>query len=145
MVCLGFEPGAAGWQAQTKPRSYGGQSLTLRLQLFYDDIGHWCWQHKSAEIQGSSVKLTIEKTNGYDGRPGPVVMGGDSCSKGCEFESRHCILDRHFSHLFVVTNYNVCLKRQKMKKRPGLAHKKTTNGCYFRNLFWIKVLIANSG
>ena len=24
MVCLGFEPGAAGWQAQTKPRSYGG-------------------------------------------------------------------------------------------------------------------------
>ena len=24
MVCLGFEPGAAGWQAQTKPQSYGG-------------------------------------------------------------------------------------------------------------------------
>ena len=35
-------------------------------------------------------------------------MGGDSCSKGCEFESRHRILDGHdifhgsFSHVFVV-------------------------------------------
>ena len=33
---------------------------------------------------------------------GLVVMGGDSCSKGCEFKSRHRILDGHFSHLFVV-------------------------------------------
>ena len=24
MVCLGFEPGAAGWKAQTNPLSYGG-------------------------------------------------------------------------------------------------------------------------
>ena len=24
MVCSGLEPGAAGWQVQTKPRSYGG-------------------------------------------------------------------------------------------------------------------------
>ena len=24
MVCLGFEPAAAGWLAQTKARSYGG-------------------------------------------------------------------------------------------------------------------------
>ena len=23
MVCLGFEPGAAGWKAQTNPLSYG--------------------------------------------------------------------------------------------------------------------------
>ena len=27
MVCLGFEPGAAGWWAQMKPRSYGGHML----------------------------------------------------------------------------------------------------------------------
>ena len=25
-----------------------------------------------------------------------VVMGGDSCSKGCEFESLHHLLDGHF-------------------------------------------------
>ena len=32
---------------------------------------------------------------------GLVVMGGDYCFKGREFES-HGILDGHFSHLFVV-------------------------------------------
>ena len=31
-------------------------------------------------------------------------MGGDSCSKGHEFESWHRILDGHFSHIFVVRN-----------------------------------------
>ena len=36
------------------------------------------------------------------GRPGLVVMGGDLCSKGHEFESQRRILDGHFSHLLVV-------------------------------------------
>ena len=31
-----------------------------------------------------------------------MVMGGDSCFKGRKLESRHCILNGHFSHLFVV-------------------------------------------
>ena len=31
-----------------------------------------------------------------------LVMGRDSCSKGCEFKFQHHILDGHFSHLFVV-------------------------------------------
>ena len=43
--------------------------------------------------------------------PDPVVMGGDSCSEGHGFESQHYILDGHFSHLFVVKNCYVCLKR----------------------------------
>ena len=30
------------------------------------------------------------------GSPGLVVIGGDPCSKGCEFESRHHILNGHF-------------------------------------------------
>ena len=34
--------------------------------------------------------------------PGRVVMGGDSCYKGREFNSWHCILDGHFSQLFFV-------------------------------------------
>ena len=29
MVCLGFEPGAAGWKSQTNPLSYGGTPCTL--------------------------------------------------------------------------------------------------------------------
>ena len=36
------------------------------------------------------------------GSPGLVVMGRDSRSEGCGFESRHYILDGHFSQLFVV-------------------------------------------
>ena len=31
-----------------------------------------------------------------------MVMGGDSCSKGCGLESQHRILNGHFSNLFVV-------------------------------------------
>ena len=31
-----------------------------------------------------------------------MVVGGDSCYKGCGFESQHHILDGHFPHLFVV-------------------------------------------
>ena len=27
MVCLGFKPAAAGWKAQTKPRSYDGRPV----------------------------------------------------------------------------------------------------------------------
>ena len=32
------------------------------------------------------------------GSPGLVILGGNSCSKGREFESQHHILDGHFSH-----------------------------------------------
>ena len=31
-----------------------------------------------------------------------VLMEGDSCSEGRGFESQHCILNGHFSHVFVV-------------------------------------------
>ena len=36
------------------------------------------------------------------GSPDLVVMGDDSCSKGCGFESRRRILDGHFFTFFVV-------------------------------------------
>ena len=36
------------------------------------------------------LKVNILSTKG--GSPGLVVMGGDLCSKRCEFESWHCIL-----------------------------------------------------
>ena len=45
-------------------------------------------------------KVNLNQAKG--GSPGLVVMGGDSCSKGCEFEFRHHILDGHlFTYLFV--------------------------------------------
>ena len=31
-----------------------------------------------------------------------MVMGEDSCPECHGFESQHCILDGHFSHIFVV-------------------------------------------
>ena len=33
MVCLGLEPGAAGWQAQTNPLSYGGKYVHCKILL----------------------------------------------------------------------------------------------------------------
>ena len=34
MVCLGLEPGAAGWKAQTNPLSYGGTPICTFVYLF---------------------------------------------------------------------------------------------------------------
>ena len=42
-----------------------------------------------------------------------MVMGGDSCSKGREFESRHHILDGHFFTYMFVVEFVMCLKRRK--------------------------------
>ena len=33
MVCLGSKPGATGWYAQTKPRSYGGRQMIKYLLI----------------------------------------------------------------------------------------------------------------
>ena len=45
-----------------------------------------------------SKQVATEWTEGF----GLVVIGGDSQSEGCEFESWYRILDGHFSHQFVV-------------------------------------------
>ena len=46
------------------------------------------------------------------GSPGLMVMGGDSCSKGREFESQHRILDGHF-FTFICCKNCKCLERRK--------------------------------
>ena len=33
MVCLGIEPGAAGWKARTNPLSYGGTPANNYLNM----------------------------------------------------------------------------------------------------------------
>ena len=39
MVCLGIEPGAAGWKARTNPLSYGGTpQRSLMLQNFLENL-----------------------------------------------------------------------------------------------------------
>ena len=41
MVCLGLEPGAAGWKAQMNPLSYGGTPrVTIFLSAANDQADH---------------------------------------------------------------------------------------------------------
>ena len=51
--------------------------------------------------------------------PGLVVMGGDSCSEGCGFESQCHILDGHFSHLFVEKLYSCLFEKNENKRKRG--------------------------
>ena len=49
-------------------------------------------------------------------------MGGDSCSKGCGFESQHHLLDGHFSHLFIVKIVMFVWKDENKRKRGRDGH-----------------------
>ena len=42
MVCLGFEPGVAGWKALTNPLSYGGTPIDIYLgsQMLMDPLSN---------------------------------------------------------------------------------------------------------
>ena len=54
------------------------------------------------------------------GRPGLMVMGRDSCSKGRGFESRHYILDVHFFTYICCKNCNDdCFKRRKINEKEA--------------------------
>ena len=49
MVCLGLEPGAAEWKAQTNPLSYGG---TQFFEQFYSSFGSWSFVKKKVAGNG---------------------------------------------------------------------------------------------
>ena len=52
--------------------------------------------------------------------PGLAVMWGNSCSKGCGFESRHPKLDEHFFPYICCKNCNdVCLNIPKINNKRG--------------------------
>ena len=54
------------------------------------------------------------------GSPGLVVMGRDSCSEGCGFESQYRILDGHFFTYICCKNCNdVCLKRPQINEKEA--------------------------
>ena len=50
---------------------------------------------------------------------GLVVMGGDSCSKGHGFESRHRILDGHFFTYICCKNLQCLFEKTKNKRKRG--------------------------
>ena len=47
-----------------------------------------------------------------------MIMGGDSCVKVREFESRYHILDGHFSHLFVVKHV-MCVRKDEINEKEA--------------------------
>ena len=61
-------------------------------------ISHGAKKDGIFEIANFKAKTFMETMDGQGGSPGLVVMGDDSCLKGCGFKSRHRILDGHFSH-----------------------------------------------
>ena len=48
-----------------------------------------------------------------------MVMGEDSCSNGCEFESWHNILDGYFFTFICCKNCNVGLKKTKINEKEA--------------------------
>ena len=48
-----------------------------------------------------------------------MVMGGDSCSKGREFESLHHMLDGHFFTYSCCENCNVWFEKTKINEKEA--------------------------
>ena len=58
-----------------------------------------------------------------------MVMGDNSCLKGCEFESWRCIMDGHFFTLICCKNCIVCLIRLKINEKEARV------GPFFKKVF----------
>ena len=84
------------------------------LQLYHAQL--CLTSHRSKSIVWKYPRPRINRPGGS---PGLVVMGGDSRSKGCGFESRHRILDGHFSHIFVVKIVLFVWKRPKINEKEA--------------------------
>ena len=68
-------------------------------------------------MNSNPSKLDVFYNSNKSISPGLVVMGDSSCSKGCGFELRCCIMDGIFFTLICWKNCIVCLKRLKKQKR----------------------------
>ena len=69
---------------------------------------------------------------------GLVVMGGDSCSKGHEFESLRQILDGHYFTLICCKNCIVWLKR------PKITEKEAGVGPFFKKMIRWSMMIEQT-
>ena len=79
----------------------------------------WQWWSKLAPVRdGFDALLTIKNCK-VGGSPGLVIVEGDSCSKGCGFESWRRILDGHFFTLICGKNCIVCLKRLEINDKEA--------------------------
>ena len=62
MVCLGFEPGAAEWKAQTDPLSYGGTPKTGRFDRWIS--AHFILRQEGIECK-QCLGITIKNMSFY--------------------------------------------------------------------------------
>ena len=71
MVCLGLEPGAAGWKAQTNPLSYGGTSFFLSTR-----------KQASNETRKDTKPKIVERGGGDGVRGREIGAGGELWARG---------------------------------------------------------------
>ena len=74
------------------------QDLGRRLhpaqgQLPQKPVEHHGLHRRCVRVSHHWAELRLTNRSSWGGSPGLVVMGEGSCSKGCEFEYRCCILD----------------------------------------------------
>ena len=81
---------------------------TYKNSLFLDEMPQ---KKTSTEKSILATMSTIKKTSRAGGSPGLVVKGG------CEFESRHWILDGYFSHYFFLKFVFLFEKTENKRKR----------------------------
>ena len=62
MVCLGIEPGAAGWKARTNPLSYGGTP-----HVFYECSQEVYWLSLFAQDGQEEVQRKVDDDAKYSG------------------------------------------------------------------------------
>ena len=62
MMCLGFEPGAAGWYAQMKPRSYGGRPSLISFWLTMERLCQNIWFRIKTLNETAETNILIELT-----------------------------------------------------------------------------------
>ena len=72
-----------------------------------------------------------------------MVMGGDSCSKGRGFKSQHCLLDRLFSHFFVIKIVMfVLIDKNQLKRGRGLPIFLKKTGSQIKSFIWAVLFTA---
>ena len=87
------------------------------------ELGQSGWfQHQMTQVQNKALVnlfidisfsvIGLKRQTQRKGSPGLVVMGGDSYSKGCGFESGYCILEGHFFTYVFVVKFILCLKKR---------------------------------
>ena len=98
MLCSMLYYAQKHWYSQTDD----GKTCVNHFSI--DSVWNWIFCHSisfslylNLSIPHSEASAHSYKLAKDIGRsPGLVVMGGDSCSKGCGFESQHCIQDELF-------------------------------------------------